>query len=262
VFHTAALATHWSPRTAYWSSNVEGIGNLLDAMRRAGVPRLIHFSTYLVYGRRTGVRTEGDPCQETGDPYVDSKIAAEEMIRREAAGSGIAWTILRPANIYGPHDRNWMPVVARNITRRRMRLFGGAACPAAVVYGDDVAAFAVQCSRHPDSRGESFNVASPEDVTWMQFFQTLASHLDSAFPSLRIPCRVIYPAAAALERLWRVAGAVNPPPVTRFGVELLTSDWRCCVRKARERIGFTAGTAHQRGLEATVRWLRKEGLLK
>ena len=104
-------------------------------------------------------------------------------------------------------------------------------------------------------------MASPEEITWMQFFQTFATHLGSTFPSLRVPYSLIHPVAGALERLWRVAGAVNPPPVTRFGVDLLTSDWRCCVRKARERIGFTAGTAHKRGLEATVRWLREEGLL-
>jgi nucleoside-diphosphate-sugar epimerase len=261
VFHTAALATHWSPREAYWRTNVEGLRHLLGAMEHAGAARLIHFSTYLVYGRRTGVRTEADPCRGTGDGYVDSKVAAEELVRREAGDRGIVWTILRPANIYGPRDRNWMPMVAGNIARRRMRLFGPAECPATVVYGDDVAAFAVECSRHPAARGEIFNVASPEAVTWTQFFEAFAVQLGTTFPSLRFPYRLIYPLAGALERVWHVAGAANPPPVTRFGVDLLASDWRCCVRKAQERIGFSAATAHERGLESTVRWLREEGLL-
>jgi nucleoside-diphosphate-sugar epimerase len=230
-------------------------------MESAGVPRLIHFSTYLVYGRRTGVRTEKHPCQAAGDSYIDSKIAAEEVIRREAAPRGIVWTILRPANIYGPHDHNWMPMVARNISRRRMRLFGTADYPATVVYGDDVAAFALKCASHPAARGEVFNVASPEELTWARFFQTFATHLGSTFPSLRIPRLLIHPLASALEGVWRAARVKTPPPVTRFGVELLASDWRCCVRKAQERIGFTAGTVHGRGLESTVLWLREEGLL-
>jgi nucleoside-diphosphate-sugar epimerase len=89
VFHTAALATHWSPREAYWRTNGEGLRNLLGAMERAGTERIIHFSTYLVYGRRTGIRTEAEPCERTGDGYIDSKIAAEELIRRDAEERGI-----------------------------------------------------------------------------------------------------------------------------------------------------------------------------
>src|ERR1700745_2808106 len=48
VFHTAALATHWSPWSEYVLHNVAGTENLLAAMESAGVPQLIHFSTYLV----------------------------------------------------------------------------------------------------------------------------------------------------------------------------------------------------------------------
>jgi nucleoside-diphosphate-sugar epimerase len=261
VFHTAALATHWSPRAEYLLHNVTGTSNLLAAMGSAGVPRIIHFSTYLVYGTRSGTRTEDDPCQTTGDGYIDSKIATEELIKREAGQRGISWTILRPANIYGPHDRNWMPMVACNLRRRRMRLFGRATYPAALVYVDDVAAFALECSRRIEACGEIFNVASPEQITWLRFFQTFAGYLDTSFPSLRIPYNFIHPLAGALEAGWRFAGITHPPPVTRFGVELLTSDLTCCTRKARERLGFTAGTAHERGLESTVRWMREAGLV-
>jgi nucleoside-diphosphate-sugar epimerase len=262
VLHTAALVNHWAAWDAYWRTNVEGAANLLSAMQAAGVTRLIHFSTYHVYGKRPGVRAEDDPCQNAGDGYVDSKIAAEELIRREADKHGIVWTILRPANVYGPNDYTWMPMVARNIARRRMRLFGSEPCPAAVVYGDDVAAFAVASIRHAAAYGESFNVASPEPVTWTQFFQTFASCLGTTFPSMRIPYGLAFPLAYALEHTWRMAKAAHPPPITRFGVDLLSSDWRCDVSKARDRIGFTAETRHKQGLERTAQWLRDEGLVE
>jgi nucleoside-diphosphate-sugar epimerase len=261
VFHTAALTTHWSTHAEYTKTNVEGARNLLEAMERAGAPRLIHFSTHLVYGRCNGVRTEADPTQITGDGYPDSKIAAEELIRREGARRGFAWTILRPTNIYGPHDHNWMPMVARNISRRRMRLFGTAQCNASLVYGDDVAEFALECSVHPAARGEIFNVANAEQVSWEKFFQTFAAQLGATFPSMRIPYWLIHPTAGILEQVWRIARVAGPPPVTRFGVELLASDWRCSARKAEERLGFVAKTGYQQGIETTVRWLRDEGLV-
>ena len=261
VFHTAALATHWSPRAEYLLHNLVGTGNLLAAMESAGVPRLIHFSTYLVYGQRSGTRAEDDAVLSTGDSYADSKIKTEELIRQEAEKRGISWTILRPANIYGPHDRNWMPAVARNLQRRRMRLFGRASYPAPIVYADDVAAFALECSRRSEACGEVFNVSSQEQVTWLQFFQTFAACLDTSFPSLRIPYSLIHPAAGVLEGAWRIARIQHPPPVTRFGVKLLTSDLRCSVRKARDRMGFTASTPHKQGLRSTVQWLREAGLV-
>jgi nucleoside-diphosphate-sugar epimerase len=260
VFHTAALANHWSPRCEYLLTNVEGTGNLLAAMESARVPRLIHFSTYMVYGRRAGVGAEDDPCHATGNGYIDSKMGTEELIRREAGRRGVTWTILRPANIYGPHDRAWIPAVARNIKKRRMRLFGSGTYPAAVVYSDDVATFAVQCSGRPESEAEIFNVASPEEVTWSQFFETLAGHLGTAFPSFRIPYYFIHPLAGVVEAGWRVAGIKRPPPVTRFGVDLLTSNLTCSVRKAYERLGFMADTPYQRGLDSTVQWMRSVGL--
>lgn len=260
VFHTAALATHWSPWSEYVLHNVTGTDNLLTAMKTAGVPRLIHFSTYLVYGCREGIRTEHDACQTTADGYVSSKIRTEELIR-ESGQREIAWTILRPANIYGPHDRNWMPVVARNIQKRRMRLFGADSYPATLVYGGDVAAFAIECSRRTEACGEVFNVASSETITWLQFFQTFAHCLNTPFSASRIPYGLIYPLAGALEAGWRIAGIAHPPPVTRFGVNLLTSNLRCSVEKARERLGFTAGTRHERGLESTVQWMRDARLI-
>jgi nucleoside-diphosphate-sugar epimerase len=262
VFHTAALTNHWLPRSEYFLTNVEGTGNLLAAMESAGVPRLIHFSTYMVYGRQVGVKAEDDPCPTTGDGYVDSKIGTEELIRREAEPRGIAWTILRPANIYGPHDRTWIPAVARNINKRRMRLFGSETYPAVLVYGDDVATFAVECSRRAETHGEIFNVASREEVTWSQFFETLAGYLGTAFPSFRIPYRLVHPLAGVVESGWRVARLKRPPPITRFGVDLLTSNIRCCVRKAHDRMGFIADTPYERGLDATVQWMRAEGLVR
>src|SRR4051812_37085112 len=49
VFHTAARVGVWGRPEEYREANVIGTRNLLEAMRRAGVARLIHFSSISVY---------------------------------------------------------------------------------------------------------------------------------------------------------------------------------------------------------------------
>ena len=62
VFHTAAFATHWGKRRDYWHANVVGTRNVLEAMAVSGVKRLIHFSSFAVYGFQNGLRAKKHPA--------------------------------------------------------------------------------------------------------------------------------------------------------------------------------------------------------
>src|SRR5476649_1743142 len=67
--------------------HVDLVARLIDAMKGAGIRRLVHISV---------VVARPDPAL----PYHDTKHKGEELVR----GSGLAWTILRPGVIYGVGD--------------------------------------------------------------------------------------------------------------------------------------------------------------
>jgi UDP-glucose 4-epimerase len=78
---------------------------LLEAMRAAGVKRLVFSSTAAVYGEPEEVPvTEEAPTAPT-NPYGGSKLAADHLIGYEAVAHGLAAVSLRFFNFAGASGR-------------------------------------------------------------------------------------------------------------------------------------------------------------
>lgn len=104
VLHFAALSLVGESVTSpdqYWRVNVGGTQNLLDAMRSAGVPRLVFSSTAATYGSpAVSPITEDATCAPT-NPYGASKLAVDHMIGSYAHAFGIGAVSLRYFNVAG-----------------------------------------------------------------------------------------------------------------------------------------------------------------
>ena len=87
--------------TWYFKQNLGGLANLLAAMSEAGVSRLVFSSSAAVYGNGAGV-----PLLETDEtrpvnPYGETKLVGEWMIRDEAASRSLRAISLRYFNVAG-----------------------------------------------------------------------------------------------------------------------------------------------------------------
>lgn len=104
VMHFAALAIvpeSCEKPELYWDVNVRGGLNLLDAMRKAGVRRLVASSTAAVYGEPpVELIDEGQVCRPV-NPYGQTKLAFEMMLEREARAFGLRALALRYFNVVG-----------------------------------------------------------------------------------------------------------------------------------------------------------------
>lgn len=85
----------------YWHGNIVASLQLIDAIRVAGVKRMVFSSTAAVYGE-PGVEkiTEDIPTRPT-NPYGASKLAIDHMLTAEAAAHGLAAVSLRYFNVAG-----------------------------------------------------------------------------------------------------------------------------------------------------------------
>ncbi len=86
-----------------FASNIGGTLNILEAMRRAGVGRLVFLSSIAVYARR-GDRSPvpEDAALASIDPYSASKVAGEAMVAAYTARFGLSAISLRVSTVYGP----------------------------------------------------------------------------------------------------------------------------------------------------------------
>jgi NAD dependent epimerase/dehydratase len=107
VFHLAALIaipySYLAPRS-FVDTNVSGTLNVLEAVRREGVAKMINTSTSEVYGTPETVPiTEAHPLRGQS-PYSATKIAADKLCESYALSFGTPVTILRPYNTFGPRQ--------------------------------------------------------------------------------------------------------------------------------------------------------------
>jgi UDP-glucose 4-epimerase len=135
VYHLAARVSVSEsvlyPRD-YNATNVGGTVSLIQAVRDAGVRRIVFTSSGAVYGEQNDDRVREDAIPNPGSPYAVSKLAAEHYLNTIGALWGIDTVILRVFNAYGPGQQlraSHPPVVPAML---RQALGGGSI----IVHGD------------------------------------------------------------------------------------------------------------------------------
>lgn len=87
-----------------WLVNVDGTRAVAAAAREAGARRVISASSAAVYGDPTSVPLRESAQKRPLNPYGTSKLAAEEALAAELAGSAVDFASMRFANVYGPRQ--------------------------------------------------------------------------------------------------------------------------------------------------------------
>lgn len=85
----------------YFNNNVGGMQSLLEAMARHHVDRLVFSSTAAVYGEPERVPISEDDPKNPTNPYGESKLIMERMMRWAGEACGIRWVSLRYFNVGG-----------------------------------------------------------------------------------------------------------------------------------------------------------------
>jgi len=104
VMHFAALALvgeSVEKPHIYYRNNVLGSFQLLEAMREAGVRRIVFSSTTATYGTPTVMPIAETTLQQPINPYGFSKLVVERMLGDYAAAYGFGYATLRYFNAAG-----------------------------------------------------------------------------------------------------------------------------------------------------------------
>ena len=258
VIHSAASFTDWRSQQAV---NADGTRNVVEAAADAGVSRFVHVSTIAVYGyRHSGDVAETAPMRETsGDPYNRTKIQAERHVTGIASSRGMAYSIIRPGQIYGPGSGMWTGTMFRLASQLRLAFPGDGNGSAHAIHVDDVADLAILLASHPQAVGEAFNGSPDPAPTWREFLGGYRRLTGREGGWLALP---VAPVLAAT----KIAAAFSASrSMTRDAPDLLMmaqGRFSFSTTKARQRLGWTPQVSLTDGIESCTSWLRRQGLLR
>ena len=90
----------WEDPARFYRDNTMSTAHVLDYCRQTGA-RLVYVSAY-VYGIPQQLPIPETHPLDPSSPYAHSKILAEDLVRFYQRQFGVAATIIRPFNLYGP----------------------------------------------------------------------------------------------------------------------------------------------------------------
>lgn len=224
----------------YNATNVGGTVALMQAMRDAGVKRVVLASSGAVYGEQAVQPVKEDNTPNPNSPYAVSKLAAEYYLHTIGALWGMETVALRIFNAYGPGQqaRASHPPVVPAMVRQAMSggsiiVHGNGKQARDFVYVDDVVTALVNASTAPNVNRLTINVG----------------------------CGIATSINDLVEHIGRILGKeLTPLHVTADsgGVSSMCAE----LSRARERLGYTPHILVDQGLRLFIASLTSEASVK
>lgn len=183
-----------------------------DAMRAAGVTRMVLLSSFAVYDiaalAADAVLDEQSPvCGDGADrgPYIDAKLAQEGIVRD--AARGLDWRILRPGLVFGP-GRTWFYHLGLHLHPRLwVSLAGAAELPLTYV---ENCAEAIVAAAETAAGGYVVNVVDDDRPTRAAYLGALARHATPAPLVIDLPWGLLRAGARGANLAGVHAGMLHP----------------------------------------------------
>ncbi|HKP15032.1 MAG TPA: NAD-dependent epimerase/dehydratase family protein [Gemmatimonadaceae bacterium] len=260
VFHAAAVITPMGGWEAFRRPNVEGTRNTIAAAASAGA-RLVHVSSVAVYGahRFAGNGRRTDEAVAPGRIpdemyYARSKRESEDLVW-DAQRAGKLWaTAVRPSVLYGTHDRQFVPRLARMLRRGFAPVIAGGHNTLAIVHAANVADGLVRAAAFEGANGKAYNLANDYDVTVREFFERAAEGLDRAVRLVSIPMAMARVAFGAVKVLAPLVLGNQLKAMMASSLDFLARDNPFSSDLARRELGWDPPTRPETGIPEAFRW--------
>ncbi|HWA17669.1 MAG TPA: SDR family oxidoreductase [Devosia sp.] len=263
--------------------------DLYGRAAKAGVRRFVHLSSAAVYGDLEGALDE-TIAPRPNDDYARGKRAGELELLRLAGAGGPEAVILRPSIIYGPFSEPWTIRYAKRITAGKWLGLGAAGDGTCnLIHARDVVRAVVAAIEAPTLSGPLvLNINGPDLPSWNDYIRLFGDALGTE--GRRTPSAASLAVATSSARLTRTAGRL----VKKYAGGLLAAvtassagaksmvqgakgianlypdegELRLLRRRAvydgtlaADAIGYRPAVSLAAGLQESVAWLRRHGIV-
>jgi nucleoside-diphosphate-sugar epimerase len=220
--------------------NVDGVRSLLKVLEElAEPPRLLSLSS--LAAREPGLSY-----------YAASKYRGEQVLSREA--NRVSWMALRPPAVYGPGDRELLPLF-RAMGRGVAPVPGSPAARFSMVFVEDLAGAVLawlRCERCA-SGVYSIDDGRAGGYNWSAVAETVSRLCGRKVRLLRVPDWLLDIPARVNRQAGRVLGYA-PMLTPEKLCELRHPDWVCDSIRLTEQTGWQPAVQLEEGLRLTPGW--------
>ncbi len=259
VLHLAGMMGVWRPMKDYRAVNVTGTENVCKAALADGVDRIVHVSSWTVYGMDLGQPAREDfllrPFQE---PYAVTKAAGDVAVQQMIAEDHLPAVIVRPGTFFGPGDHLHFSRMADRLRVGRGIIVGSGDNALPFVYVTDVVQGLLLALDHEHAVGQAYNITNDRPLTQQQMLDAIAYEIGASPPRIHVPYQALYAAGSAAEKLAMLTRSKHQPVLTRLGVKLFGTDNRHAIDKARRELGYQPMVDLRDGVRRTAEWYRTQ----
>lgn len=192
---------------------VSGTSNLIEIAKRNEIRKVIYMSSMSVYDPvhfRDGDNvSEGailEPHSEKRGAYAHSKREAEKLVLEVLNDSHPAWTILRPAMIFGPNTDMFFGPIGISIGNKFRVVFGRGNGKLRLLHVEDAVKAIFLCLENSKSNGEIYNVVHEDMLTYREYLENFLIPCQGKGITVYIPCLMVYIGTFLLEWLSKIVG--------------------------------------------------------
>ncbi len=223
--------------------NVDGLQNLITVMKEKDQPpRLLVLSSLAAREPQLSF-------------YSASKRKAEELLKDQ--GAGLQWLALRPPAVYGPGDKELLPLF-RMMAKGIAPIPGDPSARFSMIFVDDLAAAVLAwCDQNPVVTGiHTLDDGTLGGYSWQDVCAIVSSLCGRRIYQLALPTALLLTPATINRELakWFGYAPMLTPEKLR---ELRHPDWVCGEDSIRARLSWQPTVQLSDGLRKTPGWCKK-----
>ena len=252
IYHLAGI-TKAVRKKDFYEVNFNGTRNLVETVLKSGaeIKRFLYVSSQSAAGPSRSLEPvkENDPPHPISE-YGKSKLAAENYLN--SVRKKLPVTIIRPAAVYGPRDRDilrFFKTVKWGIIPR----IGYSERYLSLIHVRDLVDGVIRAAGLKKTLGRTYFLANPMPYSWDDVAKTILNVMGKKGVRIVIPEALLSGAAA----IGQAVSAVRrkPPVINKFKFsEIKQYFWICSPRKAERDFGFKTHIALDEGLRETLEW--------
>lgn len=258
VINCAAITTNRATWEEHERVNVRATESLFLAAEKAGVKRIVHMSSVVVYGLEAAAT--GEAIRELSPyaqrppnwaHYMRSKIESDQCAQRYNAKHTVPVTVLRLGIVYGPGAKHAPGRGLMDVGSFRFMIgMGRNHLPYA--YIDNVVDLVLMASAVPQAKGQTYNILDMPQRTVREAVARSRSVTGKPIRVVPIPPFVVRVAAWLLEARATLSGGHQTPKVSRVVIDGMSRDIRYSTCKAEKELGIRQAVDFKEALLRTL----------